>query len=68
MSVDPMLINISSVHYDLSNCMMAEQHPDIVVGVFSQQKLLGNTGQLRLTPGVHHVIHHSIMLTTGHQE
>jgi len=48
--------------------MMAEQHPDIVVGVVSQQKLLGNTGQLHLTPGVHYVIHHSIILTTGHQE
>ena len=40
---------------------MAEKHPDIVVGVVSQQKLLNNAGQLHFTPGVYHVIHHSIM-------
>lgn len=31
---------------------MAEKHPDIVVGVVSQQKLLNNVGQLHFTPGL----------------
>ena len=30
---------------------VAEQHPDIVVGVVSQQKLLSKLGQLHFTPG-----------------
>ena len=35
---------------------MAEQHPDIVVGVVSQQRLLTNAGQLHFTPGDAHAI------------
>ena len=35
-----------------ATAQMAVQHPGIVVGVVSQQKLLNNTGQLHFTPGV----------------
>ena len=36
---------------------MAEKHPNVVVGVVSQQRLLSNRGQLHFTPGeMDHVI------------
>ena len=43
---------------------MAEQHPNKVVGVVCQRKLLKNTGQLHFTPGMgrsHDLVwHHAI--------
>lgn len=39
-----------------ATAQMAEQHPDIVVGVVSQQKLLSSAGQLHFTPGEIHVM------------
>jgi len=44
---------------------MAEQHPNKVVGIVSQRKLLKNAGQLHFTPGIcgsHDLfdIHHAI--------
>ena len=34
-----------------ATAQMAEQHPNVVVGVVSQQKLLTSKGQLHFTPG-----------------
>ena len=50
---------------------MAEQHPNKVLGVVSQRKLLKNVGQLHFTPGMcgshdlvwHHVITEGVRLS-----
>lgn len=46
---------------DTATALVAKQHPDIVVGVVSQQKLLCNVGQLHFTPGV--VLHHATLIS-----
>lgn len=47
---------ITRVQYHLlpmvtATAQMAEQHPNVVVGVVSQQRLLSSGGQLHFTPG-----------------
>ncbi|XP_065888761.1 uncharacterized protein [Dysidea avara] len=44
--------NLTTLEYAQATAEMAEQHPNKVVGVVSQRKLLKNTGQLHFTPGV----------------
>ena len=55
----------------LATAEMAEQHPNKVLGVVSQRKLLKNVGQLHFTPGMcgshdlvwHHVITEGVRLS-----
>lgn len=44
---------LTTGEYAQATAQMAEQHPDVVVGMVSQQKLLSSRGQLHFTPGVH---------------
>ena len=43
---------VNFILFPLATAEMAEQHPNKVVGVVSQRKLLKNTGQLHFTPGI----------------
>jgi len=47
-----LVLHIGLLIFPPATAEMAEQHPNKVVGMVSQRKLLKNAGQLHFTPGM----------------